>query len=132
MEEALVGLEANPDDDQLLEAIFRGAHTLKGNSASFGYPKVAGFAHALEDLLQRLRDRSLPVTSELIALLLRAVDAMRQMVPEAVGGADGLQADQARLLGQLATTPRLTASAGNSATGATRTAPARWAGAEST
>ncbi len=102
MEEALVGLEANPEDDQLLEAIFRGAHTLKGNSASLGYPKVAGFAHVFEELLQRFRNHVLPVTQERITLLLRSLDAMRQMVPEAVAGADELQAHQLDLLNRLA------------------------------
>ena len=66
MEEALVALEANPENDQLLEAIFRGAHTLKGNSASLGYPKVAGFAHVFEELLQRFRNHALPITQERI------------------------------------------------------------------
>ena len=102
MEEALVGLEANPEDDQLLEAIFRGAHTLKGNSASLGYPKVAGFAHVFEELLQRFRNHALPVTQERITLLLRSLDAMRQMVPEAIAGAEELQAHHLELLNRLA------------------------------
>ncbi len=102
MEEALLALEANPQDDQLLEAIFRGAHTLKGNSASLGYPKVAGFAHVFEELLQRFRNHALPVTQERITLLLLALDAMRQMVPEAIAGADELQAHHLELLNRLA------------------------------
>ena len=102
MEEALVALEANPEDDQLLEVIFRGAHTLKGNSASLGYPKVAGFAHVFEELLQRFRNHALPVTKERITLLLRSLDAMRQMVPEAIAGADELQAHHLELLKGLA------------------------------
>ncbi|MGZ8518561.1 MAG: chemotaxis protein CheA [Candidatus Binatia bacterium] len=102
MEEALVALEANPDDDKLLEAIFRGAHTLKGNSASLGYPKVAAFAHGFEEMLQRFRNHALPVTRERITLLLRSLDAMRQMVPEAIAGADELQTHHVELLHQLA------------------------------
>lgn len=103
MEEALVGLEANPDDDKLLEAIFRGAHTLKGNAASLGYPKVAGFAHGFEELLQRFRNRALAVTPGRITLLLRSLDAMRQMVPEAIAGAEELSDSHIALLNQLAT-----------------------------
>lgn len=102
MEEALVALEANPDDDKLLEAIFRGAHTLKGNSASLGYPKVAGFAHVFEELLMRFRNRTLPVTQERITLLLRSLDALRQMVPEAIAGSEELQPQHIELLNQLA------------------------------
>src|SRR5512132_3685648 len=62
MEEALIALETRPQDDKLLEAVFRGAHTLKGNSASLGYPKVAAFAHGFEEMLQRFRNRTLPIT----------------------------------------------------------------------
>ena len=102
MEEALVGLETNPDDDRLLEAIFRGAHTIKGNSASLGYPKVAGFAHVFEEMLQRFRVRTLPVTQARITLLLLSLDALRQMVPEAIAGDDELQPQHIELLKQLA------------------------------
>ena len=121
MEEALVALEANPEDDQLLEAIFRGAHTLKGNSASLGYPKVAGFAHVFEELLQRFRNHALPVTQERITLLLRSLDAMRQMVPEAIAGAEELQAHHLELLNRLA-------SGDSEPTGKFRNRPTRRAG----
>src|SRR5829696_7391150 len=102
MEEALVALETNPDDDRLLEAIFRGAHTIKGNSASLGYPKVAGFAHVFEEMLQRFRVRTLSVTQARITLLLLSLDALRQMVPEAIAGDDELQPQHIELLKQLA------------------------------
>jgi two-component system chemotaxis sensor kinase CheA len=101
MEEALVGLEDDPRDDKLLEAIFRGAHTIKGNSASLGFPKLAGFAHAFEDILQSLRNRTVPVNRSRVTLLLRAVDAMRQLVPQAVAGRDELTADHIGLLDEL-------------------------------
>src|ERR671918_573634 len=87
MEESLIGLETYPDDQKFLEAIFRGAHTIKGNAAGLGFPKVSEFAHAFEELLQRLRNRVLPVTKETITLLLRSVDALRQMIPDAIAGA---------------------------------------------
>jgi two-component system chemotaxis sensor kinase CheA len=102
MEEALVTLEANPDDDKLLEAIFRGAHTIKGNSASLGFPKIAGFAHVFEELLQRLRNHAVPVTGSCVTLLLKSVDALRQMIPEALNGNDELQPLHVELLHQLA------------------------------
>lgn len=86
MEEALVALETEPENGETLQTIFRVAHTLKGNASSLGYPRVAGFAHGVEDTLQHLRDRTIPVTGSVITLLLRAVDALRHMVPEAVAG----------------------------------------------
>ena len=102
MEEALIALEVHPQDEKLLEAIFRGAHTIKGNSASLGFSAVAKFAHTFEELLQRLRNRTVAVTGERITLLLRSVDALRQMVPEAIAGAEELQPSHAALLQQLA------------------------------
>ena len=103
MEEALIALEAYPEDEKPLEAIFRGAHTIKGNAASLGFSPVAKFAHAFEELLQHFRSRAVSVTRERITLLLRSVDALRQMVPEAITGAEELRPEHSALLHQLAT-----------------------------
>jgi two-component system chemotaxis sensor kinase CheA len=102
MEEALVGLETRPGDREAVETIFRVMHTVKGNASSLGFPRVAEFAHAVEDPLHRLRAGTLPVTGDLITLLLQAVDALRQMVPEAVAGNDEVPPAQAHLLAALA------------------------------
>ena len=98
MEEALVALETEPENDETLQTIFRVAHTLKGNASSLGYPRVAGFAHGVEDTLQHLRDRTIPVTGSVITLLLRAVDALRHMVPEAVAGNEEMSPGHEALL----------------------------------
>jgi two-component system chemotaxis sensor kinase CheA len=116
MEEALLALEGDPENHQLLDAIFRGAHTLKGNAGSLGFPKVSGFAHVFEELLQRFRNRTLPVSQARVTLLLRAVDALRQMIPEAIAGSDELRGEHVTLLHQLAAgTPEATAASGKSA-----------------
>jgi two-component system chemotaxis sensor kinase CheA len=101
MEESLVGLETQPDDPEPVEVIFRVVHTLKGNASSLGFPRVAEFAHSVEDSLQRLRDRSLRVTPPLVTLLLQAVDALRQIVPEAVAGNQELPSAHVELLRRL-------------------------------
>jgi two-component system chemotaxis sensor kinase CheA len=101
MEEALIALEAHPQDEKLLEAIFRHVHTLKGNSASLGLSKATEFAHAFEELLQRFRNGTLPVTRDRITLLLRSVDALRQITPEAIAGIDELRPDYVTLLKRL-------------------------------
>lgn len=98
MEEALVALETEPENGETLQTIFRVAHTLKGNASSLGYPRVAGFAHGVEDTLQHLRDRTIPVTGSVITLLLRAVDALRHMVPEAVAGNEEMSPGHETLL----------------------------------
>ena len=86
MEEGLLSLEARPDDPEVLQTIFRMAHTLKGNSASLGFSGVAEFAHALEDQLERLRKRTRAATPGLVTVLLESIDALRQMLPVAIEG----------------------------------------------
>src|SRR5260221_3631100 len=98
MEEVLIALEVRGDDPELLGTVFRLAHTLKGNGSSLGFDGLVRFCHTLEDLLDRLRERVLPVTADLIALLLRAVDALRVMVPAAAAGADGVNGGPERQL----------------------------------
>ena len=70
-EAGLLRLETAPDDAELLNRIFRNAHTLKGNSAMLGFEDVAHFTHALEDLLDQLRKGQRAVTPRVVDALLR-------------------------------------------------------------
>jgi len=101
IEEGLLALERRPDDAEVLQTVFRMAHTLKGNSASLGFTGVAEFAHALEDQLERLRKRSRPVTAGLVTALLEAVDALREMLPVAVEGNHEISAGHQEVLRRL-------------------------------
>jgi two-component system chemotaxis sensor kinase CheA len=86
VEEALVELEARPEDEEALGTIFRAAHTLKGDATSFGFQGVAELAHAMENVLDRLRSGAMPVSSEVVTRLLACVDVLRRMVPAAAKG----------------------------------------------
>ena len=104
MELAFVQLESTPDDEETLQAIFRAAHTIKGNAAGLGFPALAKFAHTVEDVLDSLRTGSTTLTTPLATVLLQAVDALRHLVTSAIeGGADELQPDHLDLLESLAT-----------------------------
>lgn len=83
MEEAVVVLEGRPTDPELLAAVFRVVHTIKGNSASLGFEPIAAFSHRLEELLERMRAGEVAVTPSLISLLLRAVDLLRSLLRQA-------------------------------------------------
>jgi two-component system chemotaxis sensor kinase CheA len=100
-EQALVVLEARPDDEESLGTIFRATHTLKGNASSLGFQAVTEFAHVVEDILDRLRKRDLKATTPLVTLLLRSVDALRRMVPDAVWGTEGMRPEHRTLLEHL-------------------------------
>ena len=86
MEQRLVALEASPLDAELVHAVFRDAHTLKGAAATVAFDAVRDLAHEAEELLDHLRDRTLPVTGERVTLLLRTVDGLRAAVAAAVAG----------------------------------------------
>lgn len=80
IETGLLRLEAQPDDMEIVHAIFRAAHTLKGNAGSLGFVEAAQLAHGLEDLLDPLRKKTAAVTPAVIGELLRAFDALRQQL----------------------------------------------------
>ncbi len=76
------GKEPEPD---LLNAIFRAAHSLKGLSAMFGQERISSLAHHLEDVLDALRLGKVPATDSLIDSLLEGVDVLTLMLREAAG-----------------------------------------------
>ncbi len=104
LEESVLRLEARPDDAEAIATIFRHAHTLKGNASSLGFPAVAELAHALEDLLDELRAGRREVTPGLASLMLRAVDALQDLVPRAVRGEGELGTAQREVLAELRAT----------------------------
>lgn len=77
-----VQLEKSPDDEKLLGNIFRGMHTLKGSSGFFSFKKLELLSHAGESLLSKLRDKSLLLSQDMVTMLLRTLDAIRQIVDE--------------------------------------------------
>lgn len=91
MEAALLELEGRPDDDERLNAIFRGAHSIKGASGTFGFTDVAQFTHTLESLLDRLRHHQIVASAGLVDLLLRATDMLRLLIAAARQGETHLQ-----------------------------------------
>ena len=65
-----------------VDALFRAAHSIKGMSGSMGYQDVVAVSHALEDILDRLRKRTLVVVPALMALLYEGVDTLGSLVGE--------------------------------------------------
>jgi two-component system, chemotaxis family, sensor kinase CheA len=90
IEQALITLERDPDDEEALRAIFRAAHTIKGNAATLGFRTVAEFAHLFEDVLDRLRKREIRFATAIASELLGAVDVIRQSIPGAIAGQTAL------------------------------------------
>src|SRR5579863_4745060 len=80
MEEALLHLDVGAPDPDLINTIFRVAHSVKGGAAMFGFAEITSFTHTLETLLDELRGQRMKVTAALSDLLLRSVDVMREML----------------------------------------------------
>jgi two-component system chemotaxis sensor kinase CheA len=102
MEEALVTLEAFPDDPEPLHAIFRTIHTIKGSAAIVGFNNVSELAHLVEDALEAYRSGMVRVTPVHVSLLLLTVDALREVIAAAAAGRTELRARDRRLVGFLA------------------------------
>ena len=80
MEAALLKLNPGAPEPELINTIFRVAHSIKGGSATFGFSEVASFTHTCETLLDELRGNRMQVTRYITDLLLKSVDVMRDML----------------------------------------------------
>ena len=80
MEAALLKLNVGAPEPEIINTIFRVAHSIKGGSATFGFAEVASFTHTCETLLDELRGNRMQVTRPITDLLLKSVDIMREML----------------------------------------------------
>src|SRR3990167_9209434 len=77
LHEDIVRLEQQEWSDDLLQEIFRAAHTLKGSSGMLGYDAMAHLTHAMEDLLDRVRKKTLAVSPAIVDALLMSLDGLK-------------------------------------------------------
>ncbi|MEK5039529.1 chemotaxis protein CheA [Sporosarcina sp. FSL K6-3457] len=87
--EHLLELEKNPQDLAIVNEIFRSAHTLKGMSATMGYEDIADLTHMMENVLDAIRNAKIPVTTEILDVVLQAVDYLEEMVMDLAAGGTG-------------------------------------------
>ncbi|ESS73362.1 chemotaxis protein CheA [Methyloglobulus morosus KoM1] len=80
MESGLLNLDTGAIDSEVINTIFRGAHSIKGGSGTFGFTDVADFTHIMETLLDEMRDGRRQVTQPAIDVLLGSVDCLRTML----------------------------------------------------
>lgn len=88
METSLLDLDNGGDDSELINTIFRGAHSIKGGSGMLGLDEVAGFTHLMETLLDEVREGQRKIDMPVIGLLLECVDALRGMFAAIKEGVD--------------------------------------------
>ena len=87
LESALLELNDNRGDLELVGRVFRALHTIKGSGAMFGFEDLSTFTHNLENAYDEVRNGRLQISSELIDLTLSALDQIRAMLEEGQGEA---------------------------------------------
>lgn len=96
----LVKLEREPDNLNLLNEIFRGAHTMKGAAGFLGFNELMKLTHKMEDILNKLRKAELTVTPEVMDILLESVDFVKATLQDITDKAQG-RTDTSGIIGKL-------------------------------
>ena len=80
-----IALEAQPGDinGENIHHLFRAFHTIKGSGAMFGFEAVAAFTHHVETVLDKVRDGLIPISAELIDLILASKDQIKTLLDAA-------------------------------------------------
>ncbi|KUI98802.1 chemotaxis protein CheA [Vibrio sp. MEBiC08052] len=100
LSEQLVELENNPEDNDLLNAIFRGFHTVKGGAGFLALTELVATCHGAENVFDILRNRQRKVTSGLMDTMLRALDTVNEQF-QAVQDREPLEPADPTLLEEL-------------------------------
>ncbi|WP_039835198.1 Hpt domain-containing protein, partial [Paenibacillus sonchi] len=87
MDQSLLALEQSPSAE-LIQTIFRAAHTIKGSSSTMGFKEMSDLTHEVEFILEWVREKKPEITSVLIDTLFRALDAMKLLRTEYISGSE--------------------------------------------
>lgn len=80
LDQDLVELESNPEDLELLNRIFRVAHTIKGSSSFLNFDILTNLTHNMEDVLNKARRGELKITPDVMDVVLLSIDLMKALL----------------------------------------------------
>lgn len=103
LETVLLRMESISEDKEQIEHIFRIMHTLKGNSAMFGFNLIDQYTHQLETIYDLIRNGKMKVSSDLMDLTLASVDHIRNLLDEEISAKEEVQAAHKNLLARIST-----------------------------
>ncbi len=83
-------LEREGGSPEVIQEIFRAAHTIKGSSAVMGYEKITSLTHEIENLFDLLRQGKMEVSENLVNVLFEALDALKLLKDEITGAGGGV------------------------------------------
>ncbi len=84
MNSSLLKLEKNPGDTAQINEIFRIIHTIKGMSGTMGYNRISKLTHAMEDILDDLRNGKMIIDTEMVDMLFKGFDVLEEHVDSIV------------------------------------------------
>ena len=124
LNETLLVLENSPDDVDMINSVFRVAHTLKGMAGTMGFKRMNSLTHNMENVLSEIRTGNIHITPELLDILFQCLDALEQYVEEITNtGGEGEEAYEG-IIAQLNEILKNGGAAGKAAPAATVTASA--------
>ncbi len=80
LNENFIELEKQPDNKDILNTIFRAAHTIKGSAGFLGFQNIIELAHSAENILNKLRQGEMVLTAEMTDYLLKTMDTLKAMI----------------------------------------------------
>lgn len=80
MEQLLLDLDLASPDSEMLNSIFRAAHSIKGGSGIFGFDALASVTHIMESLLDKIRQGKMVITTAMVDLFLNSVDQLKEIL----------------------------------------------------
>lgn len=103
LETSLLELEESPQDNDLINRVFRAMHTIKGSGAMFGFDDIACFTHEVETVFDQVRNGKMFVTRQLLDLTLQARDQISIMLLASTGGQPADESLSQRIIAELQT-----------------------------
>jgi len=101
LEENILELERCGENPDIIQEIFRVAHTLKGNSAAMGLEKMKLLTHEMENVLDKIRNHQLKVTKAVINVLFQCLDHLRLLKEDILADRNNIKTDISSVLDQL-------------------------------
>ena len=86
LNQSLLELEKNPENLEIINNIFRAAHSLKSSAAFVGLNELSDLAHMMENLLQGIRDGSMSITPEIVDIIFKCFDEIHNVIDTVASG----------------------------------------------
>lgn len=107
MEKGLLNLNSgSTPDPELVNTVFRAAHSIKGAASTFGFNDIAEFTHTIESILDEVRDRKREVTQDLVDALLKSADYLKYLIECSKKGESADLSDKEELIRVLNNIPK--------------------------